>query len=100
MKTILVTGGAGYIGSHTLVELYKAGHTAVVVDNLCNSSSESLKRVRILTGCEIPFYQVDIRDPKGLDGVLGITNFLVGQGSGREQGHRLLHSFCGSESCG
>lgn len=66
---ILVTGGAGYIGSHTLVELYKAGHTAVVVDNLCNSSSESLKRVRILTGCDISFYQVDIRDRKELDKV-------------------------------
>lgn len=45
MSTILVTGGAGYIGSHTCVELLNVGHDVVVVDNLCNSSKESLKRV-------------------------------------------------------
>ncbi|MEE1020854.1 MAG: NAD-dependent epimerase/dehydratase family protein, partial [Bacteroidales bacterium] len=57
---ILVTGGAGFIGSHTLVELYQAGHSAVVVDNLSNSSKESLKRVAELCKVEeIPFYQVD-----------------------------------------
>ena len=67
---ILVTGGAGYIGSHTLIELYKAGHSAVVVDNLCNSSSESLRRVARIIGQEIPFHQVDIRDRDGLDRVL------------------------------
>lgn len=63
---ILVTGGAGFIGSHTIVELYSAGHTAVVVDNLCNSSSESLRRVSALTGCDVPFRNVDIRDREGL----------------------------------
>lgn len=67
---ILVTGGAGYIGSHTLIELYKSGNTAVVVDNLCNSSQESLRRVQTIIGEEIPFYRVDIRDAKGLDKVL------------------------------
>lgn len=67
---ILVTGGAGFIGSHTLIELYAAGHTAVVVDNLCNSCSESLKRVASIIGCEVPFYEVDIRDAAGLDRVL------------------------------
>lgn len=67
---ILVTGGAGYIGSHTLIELYNVGHTAVVVDNLSNSSKESLKRVAQITGTEIPFYQVDIRDKAGLEQVL------------------------------
>ncbi len=67
---ILVTGGAGYIGSHTLIELYKSGNTAVVVDNLCNSSQESLRRVQTIIGAEIPFYRVDIRDAKGLDKVL------------------------------
>lgn len=66
---ILVTGGAGYIGSHTLIELYNAGHTAVVVDNLSNSSKESLKRVARIIGVEIPFYQVDIRDKSGLEQV-------------------------------
>ena len=68
---ILVTGGAGFIGSHTLVELYQAGHTAVVVDNLSNSSKESLKRVAELCKVkEIPFYQVDIRDKEGLEKVM------------------------------
>ena len=71
---ILVTGGAGYIGSHTLIELYKAGHSAVVVDNLCNSCRESLRRVSLITGQEIPFYKVDIRDAEGLDNVLDQFN--------------------------
>ena len=47
---VLVTGGAGYIGSHTCVELLEAGHTPIVVDNLCNSSEGSLQRVREITG--------------------------------------------------
>ena len=65
---ILVTGGAGYIGSHTLIELYKAGHTAVVVDNLSNSNPESLRRVAEIIGVgEIPFHQIDIRDREGLE---------------------------------
>lgn len=67
---ILVTGGAGYIGSHTIIELYKAGHEVVVIDNLCNSSEKSLERVSGLTGKTIPFYKVDIRDRAGLDKVL------------------------------
>ena len=67
---ILVTGGAGYIGSHTIIELYAAGHEVVVVDNLCNSSCRSLERVQTITGKEVPFYQVDIRDRTGLDKVL------------------------------
>jgi UDP-glucose 4-epimerase len=57
---VLVTGGAGYIGSHTLVELLNAGINAVVVDNLCNSSAESLHRVEQLTGKTVQFYQGDI----------------------------------------
>ena len=67
---ILVTGGAGYIGSHTIIELFKAGHEVVVVDNLVNSSSKSLERVESITGKKVPFYQVDIRDRAGLDEVL------------------------------
>ncbi|MCQ2274466.1 MAG: UDP-glucose 4-epimerase GalE [Bacteroidales bacterium] len=64
---ILVTGGAGFIGSHTLIELYAAGHTAVVIDNLSNSNPESLRRVAKLIGIDaIPFYQMDIRDREGL----------------------------------
>ncbi|MBQ2507230.1 MAG: UDP-glucose 4-epimerase GalE [Bacteroidaceae bacterium] len=67
---ILVTGGAGYIGTHTLIELQKAGHETVVVDNLANSQKESLNRVsELLGGVEIPFYKVDIRDREGLNRV-------------------------------
>ena len=63
---ILVTGGAGYIGSHTCIELIKAGYEVVVVDNLCNSSLESLKRVEKLTDSDIPFHKVDVRDKQAL----------------------------------
>ena len=59
---VLVTGGAGYIGSHTCVELLQAGFTPVVIDNLCNSSRESLNRVKKITGKDIPFYEGDVRD--------------------------------------
>ena len=63
---ILVTGGAGYIGSHTCIELIKSGYEVVVVDNLCNSSLESLKRVEKLTDSDIPFHRIDVRDKAGL----------------------------------
>lgn len=59
---ILVTGGAAYIGSHTLVELASAGFVFVVLDNLCNSSSVSLQRVQAITGNPVEFVQGDIRD--------------------------------------
>ena len=60
--TILVTGGAGYIGSHTVLELLSVNEEVVVVDNLCNSSRESLSRVEKLTGKACTFYQGDILD--------------------------------------
>ena len=63
---ILVTGGAGYIGSHTCVELLDAGHRVVVVDNLCNSKEEALRRVTEITGCELDFVRADLRDRKAL----------------------------------
>ena len=63
---ILVTGGAGYIGSHTCVELLNAGYDVVVVDNLCNSCEESLDRVQEITGKTLKFYQVDLLDYDGL----------------------------------
>ncbi len=66
---ILVTGGTGYIGSHTLIALYEAGHTAVVVDNLINSSRESLRRVEALVDATIPFVEADLRDSTALDAV-------------------------------
>lgn len=67
---VLVTGGAGFIGSHTLIELIGKGHDVVIVDNLCNSSQESLRRVEKLVGKSLPFYKVDIRDREGLSKVL------------------------------
>jgi len=67
---ILVTGGAGYIGSHTCVELLRAGHEIVVVDNLVNSKEESLRRVQELAGTSLQFHEVDLRDEEALDAVL------------------------------
>lgn len=64
MENILVTGGAGYIGSHTVIELLNEGYGAVVLDNLCNSSEESLKRVEKITSKKVKFYKGDIRDEK------------------------------------
>ena len=64
---ILVTGGAGYIGSHTVVELLNAGHEVAVVDNLSNASVKSLDRVEEITGKKVHFYEVDIRDDVTLD---------------------------------
>ena len=64
---ILLCGGAGYIGSHTAIELDKAGHSVVVVDNLVNSNPESLRRVGKIIGKEIPFYEADVRDAEALD---------------------------------
>ena len=59
---VLVTGGAGYIGSHTCVELLNEGYGVVVIDNLCNSNAKSLERVQTLTGKSLKFYQGDVRD--------------------------------------
>jgi UDP-glucose 4-epimerase len=66
---ILVTGGAGYIGSHTCVELLNAGYEVVVVDNLSNSKEESLRRVQQITGKTLNFHQVDLLDRQALDSV-------------------------------
>lgn len=66
---ILITGGAGYIGSHTLIELHNAGYEFVVYDNLSNSSKESIKRVEKLINKDIIFEEGDIRDIKKLEEV-------------------------------
>ena len=63
---ILLTGGAGYIGSHTIIELDKAGYSVVVVDNLYNSNPKALERVGAIIGKQIPFYTADIRDAEAL----------------------------------
>lgn len=59
---VLVTGGAGYIGSHTCLELLESGYGVVVIDNLCNSNPISLERVQELTGKTLNFYEGDVRD--------------------------------------
>ena len=69
MAKILVTGGAGYIGSHTCVQLLNSGHEVIVLDNLCNSSEESLNRVQQISGKTLTFVQGDIRDAQVLDQV-------------------------------
>ena len=66
-SSILITGGAGYIGSHTAVELMNAGHPVVIVDNLCNSSIHVLDRLRTLCGKRLTFVQADVRDAAALD---------------------------------
>ena len=67
--SILVTGGAGFIGSHTCVELLNAGYDVIILDNLCNSKRECVNRVEELTGKKVKFYECDIRDRAGLDKV-------------------------------
>ncbi len=72
---ILVTGGAGYIGSHTVIELLNAGHEVVIIDNLVNSSRIAVNRVEEITGAKIPFYEVDIRDREKLESVFADHKF-------------------------
>ena len=65
--SILVTGGVGFIGSHTVVELQNAGYDVVVLDNLCNANPKVLDRIEAITGKKVPFYQADIRDREALN---------------------------------
>ena len=64
--TILVTGGAGYIGSHTTTELLQSGYDVVIADNFCNSHPEVLNRIKLLTRKTPIFYEVDVRDANAL----------------------------------
>ena len=69
MRKILVTGGAGYIGTHTCVELLKAGKELVIIDNFSNSKPEALENVKKITGKDFKFYEMNMSDSKGLDKV-------------------------------
>ena len=75
MKNILVTGGAGYIGSHTVAALLNAGFQVSIVDNLCNSYKEVLHRIQMITGQDVPFFQVDIRDREALNCIFEQNSF-------------------------
>ncbi len=88
MTMIFVTGGAGYIGSHTCLELLGAGHDVTVFDNLCNSRQESLARVQRITGQTLRFVQGDIRDPAALVSAL------------RESGATAVIHFAGLKAVG
>lgn len=72
---ILVTGGAGYIGSHAIVELLNANHDVVVIDNLSNSSEESLRRVKKITGKKVEFYEIDLRNRELVEAVFNTHDF-------------------------
>lgn len=69
MKKILVTGGTGFIGSHTVIQLIEAGYEPIIVDNLCNSKPEVLNRIEKISGVRPTFYKMDVRDEDGLDKV-------------------------------
>lgn len=64
---ILVTGGAGYIGSHTCVALLEAGHSVIIADNLCNSRRETVEKISMITGKEVAFYEIDVTDAQAVD---------------------------------
>ena len=72
---VLVTGGAGFIASHTDVELLNAGYEVVVLDNLYNSCEESLNRVEKITGKKVKFYNEDIRNEEGMEKIFQIEKY-------------------------
>jgi UDP-glucose 4-epimerase len=70
---ILVTGGVGYIGSHTCVELLNAGHSVIIVDNLCNSKEETINLIKQITNKDVIFYQTDVTDEEALDSIFSFN---------------------------
>jgi UDP-glucose 4-epimerase len=84
--TVLVTGGAGYIGSHTCIELLEAGHNVVIVDNLCNSNKIVVDRIEELSGKKPVFYEFDVTNVEKMETVF------------REQKNRFYNTLCGFKS--
>ena len=72
---VLLTGGAGYIGTHTCIELINAGHTPVIADNFDNSCPEAVRRVEELTDTKIPLYELDVCDKEALDKMFAENDF-------------------------
>ena len=73
---VLVTGGAGYIGSHTVVELIKAGHTPIIVDDLSNAKADVVDRIETITGKRPAFFQLDCKDKEGLRSVFAAHRLM------------------------
>jgi len=78
MKKILVTGGAGYIGSHTVVELFTAGYTPIIVDNLCNTSTQNLEGIEKIIGKSVKWHNTDCTDKSGMDKVFAAEGKIEG----------------------
>tara|TARA_B100000787_G_C16037198_1_gene225392 strand:+ start:224 stop:541 length:318 start_codon:yes stop_codon:yes gene_type:complete len=74
---VLVTGGAGFIGSHTVLEMLGEGHEVTVLDNMHNASPESLKRVQKLSGKEVTFSEVDLLDVPGMEAIFAATECVL-----------------------
>ena len=87
---ILVTGGTGFIGSHTCIALTEAGYDAVIVDNYYNSSPKSLERINELCGKELKFYECDIRNREGMTRVFKENKIDAVPFRGAQSGGRIL----------
>ena len=84
---ILVTGGAGYIGSHTCVELLNNNHSVIIADNLCNSKIETINKVKQITNKGVSFYQVDVTDRQAVESIFHPIKLI------------WCNSFCRSKGC-
>jgi UDP-glucose 4-epimerase len=97
---ILVTGGAGYIGSHTCVELLNNNHSVIIADNLCNSKIETINKIKQITNKDVLFYQVDVTDEKAVESIFsshqidGVIHFagLKAVGESVEKPHEYYYN--------
>ena len=77
-RKVIVPGGAGYIGSHTIVELHKSGFTPIIIDNLCNSSEKNIKGISEIIGKDIKWYNVDCTNQKAIDNIFKLEDNIEG----------------------